>query len=160
MADNHDRAPIKSTNPTHDSEIVGKIPVACKWRIFGKQRVDIVAAMWPFGVACDLAFAPSSQVFVQRGLHLDGFFVQSRDLGFDVHFFVIAGECAQFYGFAFDFSKRFFELEILGHGLRLFICSHRYMRGATRVQRALRLARGGWPRRAVVLSILSKIEAD
>jgi len=25
------------------------------------------------------------------------------------------------------------------------------MRGAARVQRALRLARGGWPRRAVVL---------
>ena len=64
---------------------------------------------------CDLAFPPRGQILVEIFQQLVGFFVERLGFLLDIHFRVGAPHGPQFFHFGFDFSQRFFELQIGDH---------------------------------------------
>jgi hypothetical protein len=127
VADYHDGLVVETGEATHDRVVIGEVAVACQRCVFGEQRVDVIFAVRTFRMTRDLAFAPGGQLFVEILEQFLGLAVQGLGLVRDVHFLVLTRHCTQFFGFAFNFGQRFFEVEVVGHkGLRGMSAS-RYM---------------------------------
>ncbi len=98
--------------------ILGEVAVAGQGRELGEERLDIVLAMWPVGVAGNLAFAPGVEGLVEILEHVGGLAVERSRLLVDIHSLGLAGHRPQFFRLAFDLGEGLFELEVIHHPLR------------------------------------------
>ena len=115
MADHHHRRVVEPRQTAHHGMVVGKVAVAGQGGEFGKQSLDIVAAMRSVGMARHLAFAPGRQGLVQIAQHHIGLAVQRRRLFLDIHVLVATRHRPQLFRLALNLGKRLFEFKIV-HG--------------------------------------------
>ena len=109
------KAIIEPRKPAHHGGVLAKDTVPGKGRVFGKERLDIVAAMGAVGVAGDLAFPPGRERLVEIAQERCRLGVKRARLLLDIRFLVGAGQRAQFLGLALDLGKRLLEVEVMGH---------------------------------------------
>lgn len=74
--------------------------------------------MRPVGVARHLTLPPGIEVLVEVLEDIRRLLVKRGGFLLDVHLFVLARQCAQFLGLAFDLGQGLFELEIVHVTLR------------------------------------------
>ena len=133
MTDDDHRGVIEPRQPAHYGQIVGKVAVPCKRRVVSEQRVDIILAVGPFGMAGDLTFPPGGQRAVEIVQQLGRLVVQGLGFGGNVHFLIGPCQCAQLFRLAFDLGQGFFEIQILRHEI-LRQCCHVYGRSCGAMQ--------------------------
>jgi hypothetical protein len=121
MADHHHRASVEPSKSAHNGMVVSEVSVAGKRCVFGEQSFDIVFAMWAIWVPGNLTFPPWREVFVEVFQKLLGLFIKRLRFFFDVHFVIGAPHSTKLFGLAFNFSERFFELEVVLHARTLVV---------------------------------------
>jgi len=112
VTNHHYRLIVEPGQPANHCQIVSKVPVAGQQREVTEQGVDIIHAMWSFGVSCHLAFAPGGQALVKILKQRGGFLVQRCRFLRYIHFLAGPRQRAQFLGLAFDLGQWFFEIQI------------------------------------------------
>ena len=113
VADHHHRTVVETGHAANDGVIVRKVAITRQRREFSEERVDIIAAVRPVGVARHLAFLPARQLAIKALKHHRRLGIKRRRLVSHVHLRIRARERTQFLGLALDLGKRLFELEIV-----------------------------------------------
>ena len=62
VADHHHRAAAEAAEPAHDGRVLGEVAVAGQRREILDQRIDVVEAMRPVGMARDLRLLPGREL--------------------------------------------------------------------------------------------------
>ncbi len=115
LADHRHRLAAKAGEAADDRRVLAVLAVAGERREVGEQRLRIVEAMRPVGMARNLNFLPWSQGlvdFAQGFLHA---LLEPGDLVGDVDRLAAFGKLLQLKDFSFEVLNRLFEIEVIVH---------------------------------------------